>query len=59
MKQVKFRGVRVDNGKKVRGLWLASDRPKNAQRTAEGLVGCRLRNFIFVTVDKKITMIDC
>lgn len=57
MKQVKFRGKA--NGKIVRGNWLCSNRPKNAQRIAERLAGYRLTNFISVTSDVKLTMINC
>jgi len=57
MKQIKFRGKY--NNKIVKGYWFAEERPKNALKIAEKLVGHRLTNFVSVTLDVKVTMIKC
>ena len=57
MKQIKFRAKY--NGKNIRGSWYAAERPKNAQKIAERLVGHKLTNFISVALDFKTTMIKC
>lgn len=57
MKQVKFRARKVSNNKLVRGNWFCESRPNNPQRTAQMLVGEKLKNFIVVVKDIKEKMV--
>ena len=57
MKQVRFRARRISDNKLVRGNWFVELRPNNPQRTAEMIVGERLKNFVVVVRDMRTKMI--